>query len=159
RERFSREDPQYRSNKEKMPPQRVGTGFTSVPTRVQNEIKQWLYQLRWEMIDLPLPNPETQPGHWLIFLDRKGVGQRLVQQLQEQGQRCTLISSGESGRTIDPHRYQVNPANPQEIKQCVQTALAAVQTLPLRGVIHLWSLDTTPVEALNVASLEADQIL
>src|SRR5262249_33574808 len=113
-----------------------------VPTAhhiTQNEINKWLYQPRWEAIDLPLPPPSIQPGHWLIFLDKKGVGQRLTQQLQEQGNTCTLISAGKTTQTIDQHHYQVNPANPQEIKQTVGTALSTVRTPLLRGILHLWS--------------------
>ncbi len=124
-----------------------------------NEITNYLYQLRWEALDLPGSPQKMQPGHWLIFLDRKGIGQRLALQLQEQGHSSTLIEAGENFQTIDPHHYQASPAKPQEIKQCVRAALAAVHTLPLHGVIHLWSLDTTPVEALTLTALEADQIL
>src|SRR5437667_9531623 len=110
-------------------------------------------------MDLPLLPPSIQPGHWLIFIDQKGIGQRLAQQLQEQEYSCSLIETGPTFQIIDQQRYQVNPANSQEIKQVVGTALAAVRTLPLSGVIHLWSLDTTPVEALDPTRLLADQIL
>jgi natural product biosynthesis luciferase-like monooxygenase protein len=150
----------------------IPTTPVRVPTGTQNEINKWLYQLRWEVIDLPSPSPSIQPGHWLIFPDKKGVGQRLAQQLQEQGHSYSLITVGECFLTIDHHHYQVNPANSQEIKQAVGTALAAVRPsgpvgsglapdrwLRLRGVIHLWSLDTTPVAATNSTRLLADQVL
>jgi phthiocerol/phenolphthiocerol synthesis type-I polyketide synthase D len=126
----------------------------------QNEINNWLYQLRWEAIKLPRQTASSQPGHWLIFMDKKGVGQRLAQKLQVQGHTYSLIEPGESFQVIDHQHYRINPASPQD----VGTALAAVRTtpgrnLPLRGVIHLWSLNTTPVTATNLSTLEADQIL
>jgi natural product biosynthesis luciferase-like monooxygenase protein/amino acid adenylation domain-containing protein len=142
-----------------MPATGFRTGASPVPTTRQNEIKQWLYQLRWEAVDLPRSMAWASPGHWLVFLDQKGIGQHLSSQLREQGHTCTLIEAGRNFQLLDPHHYRINPSNPQEIKQAVGTALAAVQTLPLRGVVHLWSLDTTPVEALNLTTLEADQIL
>jgi NAD(P)-dependent dehydrogenase (short-subunit alcohol dehydrogenase family)/acyl carrier protein len=88
-----------------------------------------------------------------------GVGQQLAQQLQMQGHTCSLIEASKSFQIIDQQHYLINPANPQEIKQAVGTALATVRTLPLHGVIHLWSLDTTPIAAINTTTLETDQIL
>ena len=130
----------------------------STTTPVQSELDQWLYQLNWEPTKLPTSAVPTTPGHWLIFADKQGIGQRLTQQLQEQGQSCSLIETGETFKVIGEQHYQVNPAQTEQIKQVTEEALR-INTLPLQGIIHLWSLNSTPVAATSLTTLATDQKL
>ena len=90
-----------------------------------------LPQLHWLPLPLSLPSPHP-PRHWLILSDTLGFGQSIAQALQNQGDRCTLLS----------------PPAPN---------VAEVELPDLShfdGILHLWSLESpdnpTP-EALQAA--------
>ena len=87
----------------------------------------WLYELQWEPVTLPDP-PAAPPGNWLILADAQGVGEELAARLSSQGARCAVVLPGSSW---EEHLDRLGP---------------------LRGVVHLWSLDA--VGEISVAALE-----
>jgi NAD(P)-dependent dehydrogenase (short-subunit alcohol dehydrogenase family)/acyl carrier protein len=130
------------------------------PTSTTETLKDWLYELRWELVALEqLARPATQQiGKWLIFMDRDGVGRRLAEQLAARGELCFGVVPGTGYSVVEPGIYQLNPAQADEVQRVIQEVSDA-GTTPLRGVIHLWSLDTTSPEQTSAASLQADQVL
>ena len=87
----------------------------------------WLYELQWEPVALPDP-PAVPPGNWLILADSHGVGEELAARLSSQGGHCAVVLPGSSW---EDHLDRL---------------------APLRGVVHLWSLDATG--EVTVAALE-----
>jgi acyl transferase domain-containing protein len=77
--------------------------------------------------------PKT-PEHWLIFADDQGIGQQLETLLESRGDVCTLV-----------REFTDKPTDFQRL----------LQEQPVRGIVHLWSLNTIETEALSVADLEA----
>jgi NADPH:quinone reductase-like Zn-dependent oxidoreductase/NADP-dependent 3-hydroxy acid dehydrogenase YdfG len=81
-------------------------------------------------------------GRWVILADRRGVGEGLAAKLVARGSRCSLIfgrgaqvESGRNGTAIDP-------TSPGEYEALV----ASERTEPIEGVVHLWGLDTPPLD-------------
>ncbi|MCC5622300.1 type I polyketide synthase, partial [Nostoc sp. CHAB 5715] len=117
----------------------------------------WLYEIAW----LAKPQPEidtihsSNHSHWLIFADTAGIGTALAQQLESNGKTCTIVSRGTSYEQID-NNYRLNPAQPEEFQQLLQQ-LKLTQP-PVQGIIHLWSLDTTPAAVTSITTLETAQI-
>ena len=141
------------------------------PSRSQHELQDWLYELRWEHWQPFAHQPATkQSGKWLIFMDSGGVGQGLADLLTRQQQdmtqqgvihqapTCITVSPGYSYQVMGSNRYRINPSSAEDMRRLFKDALDGDITT-LNGVIHLWSLDMTPAEKTNVASLEADQVL
>lgn len=101
-------------------------------------LPSWLYHLEW----LPQPHAPCQrlrqqvAGHWMILADRGGVGQELARTLETHGASCDLLFA-------------------DSWKQGQDEILSAFH--PCRGVIHLWSLDATPLAATTDTSLQQDQ--
>lgn len=130
---------------------------TQSPERT--DLSDWLYELAWEehaFATTPTTTQNAQPGQWLIFLDRGGVGQQLARLLAERGESYLSVSRGDTYQVTTPGQYQIDPTQPADVRQ-VMKHIARTSTQPLRGVVHLWSLDATPVEQTSSTSLQADQ--
>jgi myxalamid-type polyketide synthase MxaE and MxaD len=122
----------------------------------------WIYLLQWQ----PEPHPEagraSQPtvpsssGTWLIFADKEGVGEALAALLAEAGERHVLVSPGSTYERVDGGHFRICPARLEYIRQLFNDVFGDGQP-PCRGVVHLWGLDTLPLEEITAASLEAEQ--
>lgn len=113
------------------------------------DTKDWLYQISWraKALDTPVaPAAKT----WLVFADASGTGLKLIQKLQERGDRCILVFAGDAYQQVSDTHYQVNPANPQEFQDCLWAAQSNYD-----GVLYLWGLDA--LTALT-ADLKADAL-
>jgi phthiocerol/phenolphthiocerol synthesis type-I polyketide synthase D len=136
-------------------------------TDTTEALKDWLYELRWEPVALaPVAQQDGDDksvlargvGKWLIFMDRDGMGRKLAELLAARGELCFGVVPGSGYSVVEPGIYQIDPTQADEVQRVVQEVSDA-GTTPLRGVIHLWSLDTTALAQTNSASLLADQAL
>ena len=119
-----------------------------------DSIKNWFYEVEWQSSPRQKsarPHPELDS--WLIFADQKGVGQALVQLLQEQKQRCFLVYAGEAYQLKTPGTWSLNPSNPKDFKRLFQELTSSA----LQRVVYLWGLDTERSEELTLSSLEQAQ--
>jgi phthiocerol/phenolphthiocerol synthesis type-I polyketide synthase D len=131
---------------------------TPTPTEAseRSEMANWLYELQWEPAQLN-PVPQVAQGDtWLIFTDKSGAGQELIARLEKQGAHCISVTAGTRYHASSSKHYRIAAQQTAEVQRVVTEVM---QNHTLRGVIHLWSLDTTPVVATCVASLEEDQVL
>ncbi|GHO83339.1 type I polyketide synthase [Dictyobacter formicarum] len=117
-------------------------------------LQDWLYELQWEPASLTPSTDTALSGRWLVFTDKSSVGQKLIEQLEQQGASCIRVVAGNRYRILSAGHYQIDPTHSDDTRRIIQEAL---HNQALTGVIHLWSLDTTPVAATSVASLEEDQ--
>ncbi|MGG6293712.1 MupA/Atu3671 family FMN-dependent luciferase-like monooxygenase [Leptolyngbya sp. AN02str] len=104
-------------------------------------------------------SPVVEPGDWLVFADRLGVGQHLASALRTQGDRCTLVYAVESGTRfdhLDAGTVYIHPDQPDDFRRLFQT-LAASGTQRYRGLIYLWGLEAgatdKTMESLEAASM------
>ena len=90
-----------------------------------------MFEVRWE--EQPCrPASAGVAGEWLILADQAGYGKELAARLSARGARCRLLS--------DRARLE-----------------SALTERHWAGIVHLWSLDAAPVEAMNAATLAAAQ--
>jgi len=124
------------------------------------ELGDWLYELRWEAkaLDGAASHAEARPGRWLIFMDSKGVGQKIADLLAQRGSSCVRVVPGEDYQLSARGQYYVNPERAGDMRRLMEDVARADNT-PLRGVLHLWSLDAMPTAKASPASLEADQVV
>ncbi|MBW4615278.1 MAG: type I polyketide synthase [Desmonostoc vinosum HA7617-LM4] len=121
--------------------------------------KDWLYEVSWQ----PRPRQLTQitahePGSWLILADSWGVGQALAHLLQQRGQSCSLVYAGNSYQVKEPGTWSINPSNPADFERLLQEVVGTSK-LPLKGVVHLWSLEVRLNSELTIPLLEKIQVL
>lgn len=90
-------------------------------------LPDWCYELAW--IPQPLPKAESrspvEPGAWLIFDSRDGLGRGVAELLEQAGHRCRVVpAAGDSASR----------------QAAVQEFLAAAER-DARGVVYLGALD------------------
>lgn len=117
----------------------------------------WLYEVQWRAEALPTAGPSS-PAGWLIFSDSGGVGEALCRLLEARGNRCVLVTRGESYAQTDSRHYRIRPGQPDDIRRLFDAALVSDQP-QCRGIVHLWSLDVAPPENTSTASLHAAETL
>ena len=111
------------------------------PTISEN-LDDWIYKLQWQVAEQPIQEPArpTAPNTWLIFADKSGVGRALATVFQRQGQKCFLISSGDSYKQLNENTFCVRPDKPEELGQLLKI-IADTKQADACGIVHLWSLD------------------
>ena len=126
----------------------------------QEDLDDWLYEVRWEPKELEAPEPSSldQRASWLVFVDAGGVGQALQRFLQERGEACFSVCTGDEYLKEGPGRYRLDPADPEHFRRLLAD-LTEADSLPLRGVAYLWGLEAdTPPDTL-IESLEEARVL
>jgi acyl transferase domain-containing protein/acyl carrier protein len=127
-----------------------------------SSIKDCLYQLAWQ----PKPRQANlagkteltfEPGTWIVLADQGGVGQALATLLEKQGQCCFVVHPGNLYKADDTRHRVINPANHSDFERLFEEVLKTSE-LPLRGVVHLWSLEIAAPDELTIASLEQAQM-
>ena len=82
-------------------------------------------------------------GRWLIFADAQGTGDQLAARLRARGELCVMVTPGPTGVKQSDAGWQLNPAAPEGFQQVLNAVLS--EQPALRGVVHLWSLDSAAV--------------
>ncbi len=92
----------------------------------------WLYKVEWrkqsKIQNLPSPDLLKQEGTWLILADEQGISSQLECLLNNHNQRCLTFQF-----------QRANPHSLADFKQLIEDLDNF--KLPLKGVIHLWSLN------------------
>ena len=106
----------------------------------------WCHQVTWR--ELP-PSAVTigpvMPGAWLVLADEAGHGVALANGLEARGHRVFLASAGEDLVIDRGTAWFADPAMPQHFRAVLDAVVEQCE-LPLRGVVHLWSLDLPTLE-------------
>ena len=117
--------------------------------------------LRQCVIAARAPRTEQAPvaaSEWLIFGDRDGIANRLTDLLTVRGEAYVLVSPGKAFERVDTGRFKINPADPDDFNR-VLTEVRGRKSNAFKRIVHLWSLDVTPLDTTTAEQLEADQLL
>ncbi len=117
------------------------------PTKKTN-IADWFYIPTWKRSVLPHNNTELNPGDWLIFIDDTGLGERLAQQLEQQGQEVTRVARGPGFSQTGPNKYTLNPGQPHDYLDLFKH----LSKIPCRTA-HFWNV-TGEGEEIEVDNIE-----
>ncbi|HEY7509196.1 MAG TPA: beta-ketoacyl synthase N-terminal-like domain-containing protein, partial [Vicinamibacteria bacterium] len=97
-------------------------------------VGEWLYQVEWRRQEAAsAAAPADLSGTWLLLADRGGVAAELSRRLAAAGAHPIVVAP--AGTPLEG-TVPVRPETAAEFD-----ALCAPATGPLRGVVHLWSLD------------------
>jgi thioesterase domain-containing protein/NADP-dependent 3-hydroxy acid dehydrogenase YdfG len=120
----------------------------------QADLSRWFYTPSWRQAPPPAPDNRTSlRPTWLLFLDECGVGDRLAQQLEQQGQDVVRVTGDGGFCRLARGAYQLRPDAPADYLALTQ-ALAADGQLPGQ-IVHLWSV--TPDGHADQAGCQALQ--
>ena len=94
---------------------------------------------------------KQEQSAWLLFADESPVFDAIARLLTICGNEVVRIGRGRDFETLGEHSYKVDAARPDQIRQAVDAALAAVSR-PCRHAICLWGLtsleESHEIEAL-----------
>jgi acyl transferase domain-containing protein/acyl carrier protein len=84
---------------------------------------------------------------WLIFVEDMGVRQQLAELLEQHAQRAVFVSPGAAYKELSKDHWQINPSNGDDFKRLLADAPTECER-----IIHLWSLQQSPVSQDDVTS-------
>jgi len=122
--------------------------------QIQRDLTQldWLYEPQW-MPSEPIGTQASIAGqHWLIFADKKGLGQKLADQISAAGVKYSLVFAGERFKA-ENNRYTIYPANKADYEQLFAAVPAS------QRILYLWGLDIPSVNQLDANRLDTLQTL
>ncbi|MEU4896297.1 type I polyketide synthase [Streptomyces sp. NPDC044780] len=111
-------------------------------------LREMCYEVAWRPVERPALPSTARParGPWLVLADRSGVGTALVSLLEARGQECAVVQA-----------HEMDPADDAAWESLLDRVLG--ERRECAGVVHLWSLDTTPTGHTTAQTLMADQRL
>jgi len=128
---------------------------------VQKNLSNWLYEVEWQPKARESNSKQSQanhPGSWLLFADQRGTAMSLAGLLESQGETCVMVFPSEAYEVSEEGHYRINPAHAEDFQQLFSEILRT-DNVPLRGVVHLWGVDSPSSEAMTAASLKVAQTL
>jgi myxalamid-type polyketide synthase MxaB len=120
-------------------------------SREKRRVEGLLYKIEWLSSNRSerTRDPQDQPGAWVVFIDKGGVGTTLVKCLESSGEHCVKVSAGEYYAKVGPAHYQINAGCTQDYAQLFSDVFIS-QTQRCRGVVNLWSIDAAEPGELSL---------
>nr|CAD19085.1 StiA protein [Stigmatella aurantiaca Sg a15] len=113
----------------------------------------WLHEVEWQPAPVPVPTAEpSSQGRWVLFADGTGVAEGLAAQIAARGEPCIRVLPGMAFAEAEDGHFVVDPEQPEDVRKLFG-ALSRTSTIPLRGIVHLWSLDAPSPEEGGVDAL------
>ncbi|WNG36075.1 SDR family NAD(P)-dependent oxidoreductase [Archangium violaceum] len=116
-------------------------------------VADWLHEVEWQPASGSAATDElSSRGRWVLFSDGTGLGDVLATWLVARGGACIRVSPGEAFAEVGDGRFVVNPEQPDDVRRLFEV-LARASESPLRGIVHLWSLDALSPEEGGLEAL------
>ncbi|MCM3904753.1 MAG: SDR family NAD(P)-dependent oxidoreductase [Pyrinomonadaceae bacterium] len=142
---------------------------TSVPASVQHgalqrrqDISDWFYTPVWKqgepLFKASVETSASQNGdqkNWLVFGDQCGVGEQLIQRLEQQGHQVVTVLAGDVFEQVDDRTLTINPERGADYVSLFK-ALAERDLLP-QEIVHLWSVSESGASQSALESFAATQ--
>jgi acyl transferase domain-containing protein/acyl carrier protein len=115
------------------------------------------YTVGWRRKDLPANDDargRSTPGTWIVFADGRGFGASVARLLRQRGEACIEVSAGERPTHESAEQHVIDPSKPEHYQRILRAATSG--GLPLRGIVHAWSLDANAEEHTTPDTLLAD---
>jgi acyl transferase domain-containing protein/acyl carrier protein len=164
-------DRDYQRQRQQLPTYPFQRSRYWIEQKTDHKHSDWLYKIEWQPKSRTLSqsasvdNEPVEHGTWLIFGDapkgsrpkgdrHSGIGSALAKLLEKRGQTCVIVYPGDSYDSSAEGYVQINPAQPEDFQRLIKEVLSS----PCHGVVHLWSLESTPTDATTLDSLQTDQL-
>ncbi len=82
----------------------------------------------------------TEPGLWVLFVDQNGLAHSIADTLRERGDTCVLVRASDCLTLIADDDIHIDASSREDYTRLLTELLPS---MPLRGVMHFWSLDAT----------------
>lgn len=116
----------------------------------------WLYEVAW-LPQSALQSTIIDEGHWLIFCDHSGIGDKLAELLTQRGDTFTRVFAGEQFAKSNGD-YSIDPNRPDDFTRLLQSVLVDGKPA-LSGILYLWALDLPTTNILDIHALQTAQVI
>jgi acyl transferase domain-containing protein/acyl carrier protein len=120
------------------------------------DISEWFYVPSWKRAEIPEKSngsgPATPNLCALVFLDEGRFGAQLVEEIQQTGQRVTIVKAGTKFHQSSDDSFTINP-EVREDYHALWSALKAGSRSP-STIVHLWCHTSGDEQLSNAASYE-----
>jgi len=127
--------------------------------------KDWLFEIKWRETPRPtLALTEDakllggRSGIWLVLADAGGLGESVRERLFSLDQACVLVRPGSSFVRQSDNEFQLNPGSRSDFEHLLRE-VAVSDEKPIKGVLHLWSLDLPDFRGMRDSDLAQSQVL
>ena len=86
------------------------------------------------------PAPVRESRTWIVLADSGDTGRRLAGELRRRGDRCSIVSQGDTFRRISAYDYEVDVRNANDLSALFRR-IAPADGTDAPGVVYLWGLD------------------
>jgi acyl transferase domain-containing protein len=135
-------EPQAETNNSQEKPQQ--------PQKKSN-LAEWFYVPSWKRSTLPKLSSNTERKCWLIFVDKIGLGEKIVQRLIAENQVVAEVRIGEKFIQLTETLFEINPENFDDYQYLIKI-LKQNNFVP-NEILHFWG--TESADNLN-STLEID---
>jgi amino acid adenylation domain-containing protein len=108
----------------------------------RNGLDEWFYIPSWKKTMPPVSKTVDdmvlQRSVWMVFSDALGVGEKIIQRLENSNQDVIRIAAGETYEKNSESTYTINPGKRSDYDTIFED-LKASGRIPER-ILHLWSL-------------------
>lgn len=113
-----------------------------------------MYRVRWIKKELKKTREGAlAQGNWLIFQDKLGIGEELVQRLTHSGHHVVTVEAGQRFEKRNDHQYTIQPGVEADYIQLMNELGQRNQRL--NGIVHLWTCTATPSTPVNIETVDA----
>ena len=99
--------------------------------------------------------PRRDPGRWIIFADRGGIGERLGRMLEDRGHRCIYVQAGKGFVRTSATRWTIDPDCREHVSRLFAESPDAARC---SGIVFAWSCDAGPGAQASAVDLLASQM-
>ena len=120
------------------------------------DLADWFYLPSWKRSNLNSTKPVTPTTH-LLFADESGLGDKIVQRLQREGQTVITVKVGTEFKKLSDRLYHLNPQQKDDYHALCQE-LRERNELP-KTILHLWTVAPKSKDTLEIEWVEKSQNL
>ncbi|ABW31349.1 type I polyketide synthase [Acaryochloris marina] len=119
-----------------------------------NDLADWFHVPSWQRSSrLSTPIRSSSSANILIFLDQAGVGEVLVERLQQQGHRVATVDIGSEFAQLSDTKFCLNPDQADDYQALFKTL--RTQQFSTNAIAHLWSITTAAEMPSGLDPLDA----
>ncbi len=122
-------------------PYKMALGMLSGVSLARKNMADWFYIPSWLRIRQPFNRSVemVDKSLWLVFLDECGLGTRMVERLEQNGQEVITVKVGSGFIKKGDRDYVLNPKNEKDYDSLVDELQRKEKCL--KRIFHLWNVD------------------
>jgi NAD(P)-dependent dehydrogenase (short-subunit alcohol dehydrogenase family)/acyl carrier protein len=125
-----------------------------------NNVAEWFYIPTWQrsIFSSRDGDEKSAPSILLVFANKGGLGDLLVNELVKEGHEVIMVSHGAKFGKVDDLRYTIHPQQREDYDMLLQD-LCSTKKIPEK-VVHMWNItDNRPREQESIEAVNEAQIL